>query len=197
MRGFFGVSRQRCIRSTPLKNVGWKWKCLFSTSFQGDPLNVLPTLARIEQITGEQLDYPRFVTVGDQSSGKSSVMEALIGREFFPKKDGLCTKRPLCLTLQNTKTGEWAEFEDGDRIYDMAEVRKRIERENLFVGDEVISSDPIWVKFYSPDVWNLHVVDLPGYISVSTKDKGLPKQIRSICKPYVENKNSIPLVVLR
>lgn len=34
---------------------------------------------------GEGLQLPAIVTIGSQSSGKSSVLEAIVGREFLPK----------------------------------------------------------------------------------------------------------------
>lgn len=36
---------------------------------------------------------------GMQSSGKSSVLEAVVGRDFLPRGAGICTKRPLVLQL--------------------------------------------------------------------------------------------------
>jgi replication fork clamp-binding protein CrfC len=48
--------------------------------------------------------------VGGQSSGKSSVLEGIVGRSFLPRGTGIVTRRPLVLTLVNTRTpGEQAE----------------------------------------------------------------------------------------
>jgi hypothetical protein len=45
---------------------------------------------------------PQVVAVGGQSAGKSSVLEAVVGRDFLPRSSGICTRRPLvriaCLT---------------------------------------------------------------------------------------------------
>lgn len=40
---------------------------------------------------GEYVDLPQLVVVGDQSSGKSSVLEALTNL-LFPRESGLCTR---------------------------------------------------------------------------------------------------------
>jgi GTPase SAR1 family protein len=40
---------------------------------------------------GEYVDLPQLVVVGDQSSGKSSVLEALT-KLPFPRESGLCTR---------------------------------------------------------------------------------------------------------
>ena len=38
---------------------------------------------------------PQVVAVGGQSAGKSSVLEAVVGRDFLPRSSGICTRRPL------------------------------------------------------------------------------------------------------
>jgi dynamin 1-like protein len=45
------------------------------------------------------LELPQIVVVGSQSSGKSSVLEALVGRDFLPRGSGIVTRRPLVLQL--------------------------------------------------------------------------------------------------
>jgi GTPase SAR1 family protein len=50
------------------------------------------------------LDLPQIVVVGGQSSGKSSVLESIVGRSFLPRGTGIVTRRPLILQLYNTQT---------------------------------------------------------------------------------------------
>ncbi|KAF0852251.1 mitochondrial dynamin family protein AgDFP2 [Andalucia godoyi] len=47
---------------------------------------------------------PMLVVVGDQSSGKSSLLESLVGEPFLPTGDGTVTKRPIMITLQPSST---------------------------------------------------------------------------------------------
>jgi vacuolar protein sorting-associated protein 1 len=51
------------------------------------------------------LDLPQIVVVGGQSAGKSSVLEAIVGKDFLPRGAGICTRRPLVLQLINTVPG--------------------------------------------------------------------------------------------
>lgn len=58
-----------------------------------------------------------------QSSGKSSVLEAVVGRDFLPRGTGIVTRRPLVLNLVHTddpKSQEYGEFMhmQGKKIYD-------------------------------------------------------------------------------
>lgn len=53
-------------------------------------------------IGGETVDLPQIVVVGSQSSGKSSVLETIVGRDFLPRGSGIVTRRPLILQLIHT-----------------------------------------------------------------------------------------------
>ncbi|CAO3594171.1 unnamed protein product [Absidia cylindrospora] len=60
----------------------------------------------------ETLKLPSIVVVGSQSSGKSSVLEAIVGHEFLPKGTNMVTRRPIELTLVHTpgQDEEYGEF---------------------------------------------------------------------------------------
>ena len=49
------------------------------------------------------IDLPQITVVGSQSSGKSSVLENIVGREFLPRGTGIVTRRPLILQLFNRR----------------------------------------------------------------------------------------------
>ncbi len=52
------------------------------------------------QVMKEGIQLPTIVVVGDQSSGKSSVLESLAGISL-PRGQGICTRVPLIMRLQN------------------------------------------------------------------------------------------------
>jgi hypothetical protein len=87
------------------------------------------------QLSSEvKLDLPQIAVVGSQSSGKSSVLEALVGRDFLPRGSNIVTRRPLILQLIKTAAApggpgqytEWGEFLHlpGKRIYDFERIRQ-------------------------------------------------------------------------
>lgn len=45
------------------------------------------------------IKLPRIVVTGSQSSGKSSLLEMIVGLDFLPRGDGVVTRRPLELRL--------------------------------------------------------------------------------------------------
>lgn len=44
------------------------------------------------------VDLPQITVIGSQSSGKSSVLENVVGRDFLPRGTGIVTRRPLVST---------------------------------------------------------------------------------------------------
>ncbi|CAL1395713.1 unnamed protein product [Linum trigynum] len=64
------------------------------------------------------IDLPRVVVVAIQSSCKSSVLEALVGRDILPRGSDICTRRPLVLQLVQTKRkGDRIEYEWGEFLH--------------------------------------------------------------------------------
>ncbi|RWR93289.1 dynamin-related protein 5A [Cinnamomum micranthum f. kanehirae] len=75
---------------------------------------------------------PAIAVVGGQSSGKSSVLESIVGKDFLPRGSGIVTRRPLVLQLHKIDEGrEYAEFLHlpRKRFTDFAAVRKEISDE--------------------------------------------------------------------
>lgn len=65
--------------------------------------DLIPVINKLQDVfsaIGQQaLDLPQIVVVGSQSSGKSSVLESIVGRDFLPRGSGVVTRRPLVLQL--------------------------------------------------------------------------------------------------
>jgi len=157
--------------------------------------DVIPTLARIQDILGAKLEFPRVVVIGNQSAGKSSVVEAIVGADILPKGSNMVTTRPLELTLIREPSGTWAQFPGGRKIFSIVEIREKLFEENR---DTPFSEEPIRMEFHSPDVHNVTLVDLPGYILAikQDQDQELPKHIKKLCSSYVENSNNLIVCVV-
>lgn len=69
--------------------------------------SLIPVINKLQDALTESdvgsIDLPQIVVVGSQSSGKSSVLESLVGKDFLPRGYGIVTRRPLILQLINTK----------------------------------------------------------------------------------------------
>lgn len=146
-------------------------------------------------------DLPQIAVVGSQSAGKSSVLEAFVGRDFLPRGSGIVTRRPLILQLINDSKVEYAEFlhKRGQKYVDFAQVRKEIEADTDRVTglNKGISSAPINLRVYSPHVLNLTLIDLPGMTKVAVGDQphDIENQIREMILTYVSKPNCLILAV--
>ena len=147
---------------------------------------LIPIASKLQDVLGAlgqstSLDLPQIVVVGGQSSGKSSVLEGIVGRSFLPRGHGIVTRRPLILQLYNTQLmtdseedeedrdynegikteevsdgEEWGEFlhAPGRKFYDFSAIRQEIvrETERLVGKNRGIHHTPIHLKVYSPKV---------------------------------------------
>lgn len=64
---------------------------------------LIPIINKLQDVFNtvgsEAIQLPQIVVVGSQSSGKSSVLENIVGRDFLPRGSGIVTRRPLILQL--------------------------------------------------------------------------------------------------
>ncbi|EPQ56201.1 hypothetical protein GLOTRDRAFT_115554 [Gloeophyllum trabeum ATCC 11539] len=155
---------------------------------------------------GGELDMPQLAVVGSQSSGKSSVLETIVGRDFLPRGQGIVTRRPLVLQLIHTPATEgssyteWGQFLHIDkRFTDFEDIRKEIEQETFRVAgqNKGISKLPIHLRIYSPNVLDLTLVDLPGLTKIPVGDQpsDIEKQIRNLVLEYISKPNCVILAV--
>lgn len=148
--------------------------------------------------SSDTLKLPSIVVIGSQSSGKSSVLESIVGQEFLPKGSNMVTRRPIELTLVNTPNtaAETADFPALKmfNLTDFSEVQKILFDLNMAVpANEAISNDPIQLTIRSPTIPDLSLVDLPGYIQIEAADQPtvLKQKIREVCDKYLESPNVI------
>ena len=131
----------------------------------------------------EYIQLPRICSLGTQSSGKSSVLESIVGLDFLPRGDGVVTRRPLELRLCHINRGEpWAIFEErkGQKFTDFNKVREMIETltDEVCKEDKNIVDKPIILNVYSQTCPDLTLVDLPGVTRVPVGKQ--PKNIEQI-----------------
>ncbi|TXG50677.1 hypothetical protein EZV62_023201 [Acer yangbiense] len=137
------------------------------------------------------------------SSGKSSVLESIVGKDFLPRGSGIVTRRPLVLQLHKLDEGrEYAEFLHLPRkkFTDFAAVRKEIQDETdreTGRSSKQISSVPIHLSIYSPNVVNLTLIDLPGLtkVAVDGQPESIVQDIENMVRSFIEKPNCIILAI--
>ncbi|KAG0235537.1 dynamin-like GTPase mgm1 [Actinomortierella wolfii] len=146
----------------------------------------------------DTLKLPSIVVIGSQSSGKSSVLEAIVGHEFLPKGHNMVTRRPIELTLIHTPQSkdEYGEFPSLGlgKVTDFKKIQQTLMDLNMAVPEsECVSSKPIELRIYSPNVPDLTMIDLPGYIQITSKNQPvtLKEKISELCEKYIQEPNII------
>ncbi|KAJ2950615.1 hypothetical protein O0L34_g8871 [Tuta absoluta] len=181
---------------------------------------LIPVINKLQDVFNtvgaDAIQLPQIIVLGTQSSGKSSVIESLVGRSFLPRGPGIVTRRPLILQLvyspkdskehRSAEEGtvnleEWGKFlHTKDQIFkDFDEIRKEIELETdrKAGSNKGICPEPINLKIYSTKVVNLTLVDLPGITKVPIGDQpeDIENQIHKLIVKFIGNPNSIILAV--
>lgn len=169
---------------------------------------LIPLISKLQEIFYRtkvpfNIEFPQIVVVGGQSSGKSSVLESIVGRDFLPRGTNIVTRRPIHIQLINSPhtQREWIEFlhRPGEKYFDFTKVREEIEldTDRICGRNKDVSSVQIMLKVYSSKVVDLTLVDLPGITKVPTGDQPLDieQKITDLCMQYILPKTAIIMAI--
>ena len=186
---------------------------------------------RLEQIAelrargiGDHVDLPQLVVCGDQSAGKSSVLEGLTALPF-PRQDGVCTKFATEIILQHSTDEQLIvatiipakERSDATksklrdysrRLIDFDELPSTIEDAGYLMGirgfkdireGPAFGQDVLRIEVSGPTGLHLTVVDLPGMISVANEEQTDDdvETVQNLVDSYVSNPRTIILAVVQ
>jgi hypothetical protein len=118
--------------------------------------------------------------------------------------DNMVTRRPIELTLIHTpakpgsnQPAEYGEFPDIPhlgKVTNFSTIQKTLTDLNLAVpAEECVSDKPIHLNIHSPHVPDLTLIDLPGYVQISSLDQpdSLKESISALCDKYIREPNII------
>ncbi|XP_030477416.2 dynamin-related protein 4C-like [Syzygium oleosum] len=165
-------------------------------------LDVIDKLRNL-QVMKEGIQLPTIVVVGDQSSGKSSVLESLAGINL-PRGQGICTRVPLIMRLQDNPHADrpelYLEFNNTVVHTDEENISEAI---NDATGEiaghgKGISNAPLTLVVKKDGVPDLTMVDLPGItrVPVHGQPENIYEQISEMIMEYIRPEESIILNVL-
>ncbi|RAL04044.1 uncharacterized protein BO80DRAFT_348563 [Aspergillus ibericus CBS 121593] len=178
-------------------------------------LNAIDTLR--SQGISHYVSLPQIIVCGDQSSGKSSVLEAISGVSF-PVKSNLCTRFPTELVLRKDSNvgvrvsivphhsrseveqrslGSFCEELDGfDGLPQLVDNAKAAM--GISTHGKAFSNDLLRVEVSGPDRPHLTIVDLPGLIHSETKHQSAAdvQLVQEVVQTYMKEPRSIILAVV-
>ncbi|KAL7929824.1 P-loop containing nucleoside triphosphate hydrolase protein [Trichoderma chlorosporum] len=200
-----------------------------STQTNEEPPSGNHRLSQLEKIRSHGVGYlvslPALVVTGDQSAGKSSVLEGVTGFPF-PRQEGLCTRFPTEINLrhiecestiitasirphilrtadaQQTLSAYRKELTDMSElpgviqeVSSLMNIRGYCENENA----SAFSLDVLCIEVSGPTGLHLSVVDLPGLISVPNEEQTEEdvQAVHSMVTSYLRSSRTIILAVLQ
>ncbi|KAK4152385.1 P-loop containing nucleoside triphosphate hydrolase protein [Chaetomidium leptoderma] len=186
-----------------------------------DARSLLDTIDSLRELgVGDFVNLPQIIVVGDQSSGKSSVLEA-ISRVRFPVDGDLCTRFATELVLRRANetavnvniqfaddapsTGQGDALRqpfqrstfDKDALPDIIKEAKELMSIRKG-GAKKFSKDILRVEVAGPDIHPLTLVDLPGIFHSATADQDLEDKeiVDHLIESYMRQPKSVILAVV-
>lgn len=196
-------------------------------SFQTDALNglcskdQLDLLDSVDSLRSQGISHyvslPQIIVCGDQSSGKSSVLEAISGVSF-PIKSNLCTRFPTELVLRKTshigvsvsivphhsrsEPEQLSLSSFHEKLDGFEGLSILIENAKAAMGilthGRAFSKDLLRVEVSGPDRPHLTIVDLPGLIHSETRQQSASdvELVQDVVQSYMKEPRSIILAVV-
>ena len=183
----------------------------------GDRQELLNVIDEIRsQGISRYVDLPQMIVVGDQSAGKSSLLEAISGVSF-PTKDNLCTRFATELILRRSeqekatvqiisKDGnssakakvqkfgtQVVDFNSFPKLYEDAKIAMGIDDDGAKFSDDVLR-----IEVCGPNLPHLTLIDLPGLFHVSDRDGANNDHeiVKNLVMSYMERPRTIILAVV-
>lgn len=176
---------------------------------------------------GDHIDLPQLIVSGDQSTGKSSVLEGITGLPF-PRRDGLCTRFATEITMEHTSDQEveteitatiipsesrddgskdklWAFIHQLDSFQELPAVIESVGELMGLRGYGGVQAGPAFgqdvlrIKVRGNTALNLTIVDLPSIIQVPNdeQDDNDVDIVHALVDSYVANPRTIILAVVQ
>lgn len=163
---------------------------------------IRPKLDAVDKVrhylNGVDIELPAIVVVGDQSSGKSSVLESISGIAL-PRGGNLVTRCPLQLSLRRgpIERAKLSHKDPKDNAHQVsrdltldqiADAVKKATDELAGIGSGLAPALLISLQVTTPDAPDLTLIDLPGIVRVPSPDQpeDIETQVKDLIHKHIE-----------
>lgn len=160
-------------------------------------------LSVIKKLTENSIDkykLPKVICIGNESSGKSSLIENIVKCPCFPRAQAQCTKCPIIFRLAtgpNYCSISYFDHNSKERVEailkDITEIYAEVSRIFSFYPANVVYEEELIITIRGPDTPNFEFYDLPG---IRTYPEDLAEKTVAISKKYLCDKDSIVICVV-
>jgi Dynamin family len=169
---------------------------------------LLNFVAKVNKVYHEKLHKPApfmtFVLCGNQSAGKSTIMERFLGSVLNIVQEGTGTRCPLDTTcihdescLQPKCNLSGSELQGGGTGISVEQVFKHITDHNRKLAQEDhFSTEPLHLEYRSKLVQNMRFVDTPGIISNKSTGQDNREDIKRILRSELSKPNTKVCILL-
>jgi len=177
------------------------------SEMMSEPFEELDSLRTLLQSVLQDLTPPRIIVFGDESSGKSSLLEHLAMMPIFPRSESFCTRSAIHVRLRRDPSQAVAtlsvrhwegreEVVESEEQVSIAQGHVQVRNAMLKLLDQepsgsvpgVAKSKFIALEVRKADVPNIDLIDLPGL----TNDVTRAPEVEKITEMYMEGDEQDP-----
>lgn len=161
---------------------------------------LLDAYDRISEILrNEPIPMPKIVVVGDQSSGKSSVLESITGIDT-PRGQNTVTRGPIVIQIRRTMKSSdecafiWSEKKEKQKITlgQIGESILSFQKTLISEQSVEITSTPVYIEVNKIDAPDLTLYDLPG---LTYKNEKMTGTIKRIIEDFTRGNETLILLI--
>jgi len=146
-------------------------------------------------IPTDNFKLPSIIIIGNESSGKSSLIQNILKCNIFPTDRRTCTKMPIKLDLINSNEEKYLIIYKNETIIvkNKEDILIKVTKIMNDIGENKIVEDEINIQFYHPEVINNTFYDLPG---IREFPEDLRVQTKNITNKYINIPNTLIICVI-